>query len=270
MSYLSSNQLKQYKDEGFVSPINIFTKEKAKEIRNEIELIESRIPGELEKSGRYNAHLISPLLDEVTHNSKILDSVESLIGKNILVCGTTLFIKNQNENDLRKAIDFCKINKLYNINIIGATGAREDHTLGNIFSINNLDINFNIKLFTDTGCFTAINKPTLIRSFPKQKLSLFSEYKHLKITTYGLKYNLNNDTINTLFYGTLNESIGNNYKRIKIGIGHPGSKTLVSKYVLEKFLNEERNIIDNKISKLIKYFSLIFKDDGLLLTKISL
>jgi len=97
MSYLSSNQLKQYKDEGFVSPINIFSKEKAKEIRNEIELIENKMPGELEKSGRYNAHLISPVLDEVTHNSKILDAVQSLIGENILVCGTTLFIKNPNE-----------------------------------------------------------------------------------------------------------------------------------------------------------------------------
>ena len=97
MSYLSSNQLKQYKDDGFVSPINIFSKEKAKEIREEIELIENKVPGELEKSGRYNAHLISPLLDEVTHNSKILDAVESLIGRNILVCGTTLFIKNPNE-----------------------------------------------------------------------------------------------------------------------------------------------------------------------------
>ena len=97
MNYLSSNQLKQYKDEGFVSPINIFSKEKAKEIRNEIELIENKIPGELEKSGRYNAHLISPLLDEVTHNSKILDAVQSLIGENILICGTTLFIKNPNE-----------------------------------------------------------------------------------------------------------------------------------------------------------------------------
>ena len=97
MSYLSSNQLKQYKDEGFVSPINIFSKEKAKEIRKEIELIEKKIPEELEKSGRYNAHLISPLLDEVTHNSKILDAVQSLIGENILVCGTTLFIKNPNE-----------------------------------------------------------------------------------------------------------------------------------------------------------------------------
>ena len=97
MSYLSSNQLKQYEDKGFVSPIDIFSKDKAKEIRNEIELIENERPGELEKSGRYNAHLISPLLDEVAHNSEILDAVESLIGKDILVCGTTLFIKNPNE-----------------------------------------------------------------------------------------------------------------------------------------------------------------------------
>ncbi len=97
MTYLNSNQLKQYQDEGFVSPINIFSKEKAKQIRNEIELIEKNKPEEIEKSGRYNAHLISPLLDEVTHNSKILDAVESLIGKNILVCGTTLFIKNPYE-----------------------------------------------------------------------------------------------------------------------------------------------------------------------------
>jgi ectoine hydroxylase-related dioxygenase (phytanoyl-CoA dioxygenase family) len=97
MTYLSPNQLKQYKDEGFVSPINIFSKEKAKKIRNEIELIEKDLPEELEKSGRYNAHLISPLLDEVTHYPKILDAVQSLIGEDILVCGTTLFIKNPNE-----------------------------------------------------------------------------------------------------------------------------------------------------------------------------
>ena len=97
MSYLSSNQLKQYEDEGFVSPINIFSKDKAKEIRNEIELIENHMPEELGNSGRYNAHLISPLLDEVTHDTKILDAVQSLIGENILICGTTLFIKNPNE-----------------------------------------------------------------------------------------------------------------------------------------------------------------------------
>jgi len=42
MTYLTSNQLKQYQDEGFVYPINIFSKEKAKKIRNEIELIEKK------------------------------------------------------------------------------------------------------------------------------------------------------------------------------------------------------------------------------------
>ena len=97
MTYLSPNQLKQYKDEGFVSPIDIFSKDKTNEIRKEIEQIEEKIPRELIKSGRYNAHLISPLLDEVTHDNKILNAVQSIIGKNILVCGTTLFIKNPNE-----------------------------------------------------------------------------------------------------------------------------------------------------------------------------
>ena len=97
MTYLSPNQLKQYENEGFVSPIDIFSKERANEIRKEIELIEKKIPEELNKSGRYNAHLISPLLDKVTHDSEILDNVQSLIGENILVCGTTLFIKNPNE-----------------------------------------------------------------------------------------------------------------------------------------------------------------------------
>ena len=79
MTYLNSNQLKQYSEEGFVSPVNIFSKEKAKEIRDEIELIEKKLPNELEKTGRYNAHLISPMLDEVTHNENILNAVESLI-----------------------------------------------------------------------------------------------------------------------------------------------------------------------------------------------
>ena len=94
MTNLSSNQLKQYNDEGYIAPINILSTEEAIEARKEIELIEKKIPNEINKKGRYNVHLISPKLDAIVHNSKILDIVESIIGKNILVCGTTLFIKN--------------------------------------------------------------------------------------------------------------------------------------------------------------------------------
>ena len=94
MTYLNSNQLKQYNEEGYVAPLDILTKDEALAARNEIELIEKEIPNEIDKSGRYNVHLISPKLDAIVHNSKILDAVENIIGKNILVCSTTLFIKN--------------------------------------------------------------------------------------------------------------------------------------------------------------------------------
>ena len=97
MTYLSSNQLKQYEDEGYLSPIDILSSSEALEAREEIELIEKKMPDEINKSGRYNVHLISPKLDSIVHNSKILDVVESIIGTNILVCSTTLFIKNPNK-----------------------------------------------------------------------------------------------------------------------------------------------------------------------------
>ena len=97
MTYLSSNQLKQYEDQGYISPIEVLSIREALEARKEIELIEKKLPNEIDKSGRYNVHLISPKLDSIVHNSKILDAVESIIGKNILVCSTTLFIKNPKE-----------------------------------------------------------------------------------------------------------------------------------------------------------------------------
>ncbi len=97
MTYLSSNQLKQYQDQGYISPIEVLSSSEALKARKEIELIEKKMPNEIDKSGRYNVHLISPKLDSIVHNSKILDAVESIIGKNILVCSTTLFIKNPNE-----------------------------------------------------------------------------------------------------------------------------------------------------------------------------
>jgi len=97
MPKLSSNQLQEYHDNGYVAPIEVLTKDQAFEIRKEIENIETKWPDELKGAGRNYVHMISPILDEVCHNSKMLDAVESIIGKNILICGTTLFIKNPNE-----------------------------------------------------------------------------------------------------------------------------------------------------------------------------
>ena len=94
MTFLNKKQLKDYKDNGYVSPINVLTTKEAYQVRKEIEEIECRWPDELNGLGRNYVHMISPVFDKVCHNSKILDAVESIIGKNILICGTTLFVKN--------------------------------------------------------------------------------------------------------------------------------------------------------------------------------
>ena len=94
---LTADQINDYEDNGYVSPIDVLSKTEANEIREEIEFIEKKWPNELEGLGRNYVHLISPVFDKICHNKKLLDVVETIIGKNILVCGTTLFVKNPNE-----------------------------------------------------------------------------------------------------------------------------------------------------------------------------
>ena len=94
MTSLTSDQINDYNNNGYLAPINVLTKNEASEVRAEIEKIEKLWPNELDGLGRNYVHMISPVFDKVCHSTKILDAVESIIGKNILVGGTTLFIKN--------------------------------------------------------------------------------------------------------------------------------------------------------------------------------
>ena len=93
MSALTSEQLKQYKEQGYVSPIDILSSEEVKKIIEEIEYIEKKWPDELIGLGRNNVHYISPVFDQIVHNSKILDAVEIIIGHDILAAGSVLFVK---------------------------------------------------------------------------------------------------------------------------------------------------------------------------------
>lgn len=97
MTGLTAEQLNNYKNKGYVSPVNALSSSEAKEIRDEIEKIEKKWPEALEGINRNYIHLLSPVFNKVCLNKNILDAVESVIGQNILICGTTLFIKNPNE-----------------------------------------------------------------------------------------------------------------------------------------------------------------------------
>ena len=61
--------------------------------------------------------------------------------------------------------------------------------------------------------------------------------------------------------------IGNKYKRLRLGISHPGNKDLVESYVLNKFSKDEKKMIEIKIKLITQYFSLLFEDENLFLTR---
>ena len=101
----------------------------------------------------------------------------------------------------------------------------------------------------------------------KSKIIIIHDDLDLSIDKIKIKIGGRNGGHNGLL--SIDEAIGNNYKRLRIGIGHPGIKEMVSSYVLEKFSNQDRKLIDKKITLLTKHFSLIFNDHELLLNKLT-
>ena len=59
---------------------------------------------------------------------------------------------------------------------------------------------------------------------------------------------------------SLDSIIGKNYRRLRIGIGHPGDKTLVNNYVLGDFSKSENYIINILIKNITLNFDKIIKN----------
>ena len=100
---------------------------------------------------------------------------------------------------------------------------------------------------------------------PKKNLAVVHDDIDLAIGKIKVKLGGGNGGHNGL--QSIDETIGNSYNRLRLGIGHPGSKDLVNKYVLEKFLTEEKKIIDRIIKVSARNFDLFFDNKPLFLTK---
>ena len=94
---LTDAQVEAFHRDGFVSPIDVFTEEEALRLRRELEAAEVKWPEAFQGAARNNAHLNLLCLDEIVHNTTLVDAIEDLIGPDILNYGTVLFIKEPND-----------------------------------------------------------------------------------------------------------------------------------------------------------------------------
>jgi thiamine pyrophosphokinase len=118
---------------------------------------------------------------------------------------------DQEINDLTKAVNWCIAAGIGEVVILGATGIREDHTIGNISLLADYSEKIDAVMLTDTGCFRVYDRSVTLESHPGQQVSIFSMDPALRVTSSGLKYPLDNLLLHSWWRGTLNEASGNQF-----------------------------------------------------------
>lgn len=148
--------------------------------------------------------------------------------------------EDQETNDLTKAVEFCLSKGFDELAILGATGLREDHTLGNISllseyapkvktvcmltdygRIDSIQSGSDVEEYQEPGsdtkaplvCTTRGGAFTVARfeSFKGQQVSIFSLKPETKIHSLGLKYPLEDRSFTAWWQGTLNECVGEQF-----------------------------------------------------------
>lgn len=119
-------------------------------------------------------------------------------------------IDEQEDNDLTKATRYCLQQGWHNIAYVGATGLREDHTLGNISLLMRYFRDFGVRgvMFTDHGFFTPFQGAHTIVSFAGQQVSIFN-FGCTRIQSVGLKWN--SYAYEQWWQGTLNEALADKF-----------------------------------------------------------
>ena len=150
---------------------------------------------------------ISPLRMEGLGETLVIGDGDSVPDefRDRLIC-----IEEQDDNDLTKATRYCLSQGWHRLAYLGATGLREDHTLGNISLLMRYfrEMDVDGTMFTDHGFFTPAYGRRTFSAMKGQQVSIFNFGSH-QLTSTGLRWDAYN--FSEWWQGTLNESLGDSF-----------------------------------------------------------
>ncbi|MDR1561566.1 MAG: thiamine diphosphokinase [Dysgonamonadaceae bacterium] len=121
-------------------------------------------------------------------------------------------IGEQETNDLTKSVNFCVANGWNFITILGATGKREDHTLGNLSLTMDYNDICNVQLLTDYGAFRPQKESKAVyESRAGQQVSIFCIDPATVINSSELVYPILSRGLVSWWQGSLNEASGDSF-----------------------------------------------------------
>ncbi|KAA6344322.1 Thiamine pyrophosphokinase [termite gut metagenome] len=121
---------------------------------------------------------------------------------------------DQETNDQTKAVEFCLAQGKKNILIVGATGKREDHTLGNISLLMEYAKKVRVQSVTNYGVFTPACGDAVFDCLPGGQVSVFN-FGSTQMRGNGLEYPLREFT--NWWQGTLNRALGDRFAIVANG-----------------------------------------------------
>ena len=114
----------------------------------------------------------------------------------------TMWMQDEDTNDLEKAICACRQHGWADPLVLGATGKREDHTLGNIFRA----LDAGLPIVTDNGCFAPVDHAAAFTLPVDTGVSVFAPDPRTRMTSEGLRWPLKGVAFDSLYRATLNRT----------------------------------------------------------------
>ena len=90
---LTEAQVARYDTDGFCFPVPVLTRDEVRELRADLENWERAQGHPIDWPEKSKSYLLFDWADRLVHHPKILDAVEDIIGPDILVYHSTLFVK---------------------------------------------------------------------------------------------------------------------------------------------------------------------------------
>ena len=98
MTHLTRDQIRAYRDDGYVFPIRVMSRKAASSLRAELEALEAEwlaadLPQPLNTYKRVNAQVVMPLAHRMGTHPRILDAVQGVLGPDIMLYSVEFLIK---------------------------------------------------------------------------------------------------------------------------------------------------------------------------------
>ena len=125
--------------------------------------------------------------------------------------GLYVKISDQDNTDLDKALEWCKLNSLSPLTVLGASQLREDHTIGNLILLANYSDELDINFVTDYFTITCHHGKRSFTSFKQQLVSILPVEDIQSITTEGLEFPLIDEPFPLSSRGISNRATGHQF-----------------------------------------------------------